>query len=119
MQDEHGDDVAIFVVYLREAHPTDGRQSDANVRDKILVAQPKTIKQRTRVATEMCTKLDLSIPALIDGLDDRVGKAYNAMPDRLYLIGKNGRIAYQGDRGPRGFNPAELDKAILIELLSE
>ena len=56
------------------------------------------------------------IPALIDRMDDRVNKAYGAQPDRLYLIGKDGNIAFAGDRGPMGFEPDELEKAIKAEL---
>ena len=41
-----------------------------------------------------------------------VAKAYNAMPDRLFLIGADGRIAYRGARGPRGFKVDELAEAL-------
>ena len=53
------------------------------------------------------------MPALIDGMDDAVNKAYQALPDRLYLVGKNGEIAYAGDRGPFGFKPDELETCLL------
>jgi hypothetical protein len=43
-------------------------------------------------------------------------EAYNALPDRLYLIGKDGRIAFKGGHGPLGFKPAELEAAIETEL---
>ena len=35
--------------------------------------------------------------------------AYNAMPDRLFVVGIDGKIAYRGARGPRGFKPDELE----------
>lgn len=35
--------------------------------------------------------------------------AYHAMPDRLFVIGVDGKIAYRGDRGPRGFKLDELE----------
>jgi Iodothyronine deiodinase len=56
------------------------------------------------------------MPALLDQVDDAVSKAYASFPDRLYLIGKDGKIAYAGARGPLGFKPAELEKAIEIAL---
>jgi len=37
---------------------------------------------------------------------------YYALPDRLYLVGRDGRIAYRGAPGPWGFVAAELEKAI-------
>ncbi|MGK0204903.1 MAG: hypothetical protein ACI9S9_003989 [Planctomycetota bacterium] len=61
--------------------------------------------------------MNLAIPALLDGVDDAVGRAYMSHPDRLYLIGKDGLIAYAGDRGPVGFKPRELREAIEDELM--
>jgi hypothetical protein len=37
---------------------------------------------------------------------------YYALPDRLYLIGNDGRVAYRGAPGPFGFVAAELEQAI-------
>jgi hypothetical protein len=68
------------------------------------------------VAKLMCSKLEVSIPTLIDGIDNKVGSDYAGMPDRLYLVGRDGRIAYKGARGPWGFRPAELETAIRKEL---
>jgi len=68
------------------------------------------------VAATMCSKLDLSIPTLIDGLDNKVGNAYSGWPDRLYLVGRDGKIAYRGGPGPGGFRPAEIETAIKKEL---
>ena len=42
--------------------------------------------------------------------------AYGGWPDRLYLIGRDGRIAFQGEEGPFGFKPAKLAAAIDAEL---
>jgi len=49
---------------------------------------------------------------LIDDLDDSTDRQYYALPDRLYLIGRDGRIVYRGLPGPFGFIVAELEKAI-------
>jgi len=37
---------------------------------------------------------------------------YYPLPDRLYLIGRDGRAAYRGGPGPFGFVAAELEEAI-------
>ena len=117
MYDDHNDQVEFFLVYIREAHPSDGWQSRTseglNERQDIFVKQPTKYVERVAVAKEMCTQLKLKMPPLIDRLDDKVNKAYNAEPDRLYLVGIDGKIIYQGARGPRGFDPAELERAIL------
>ena len=41
------------------------------------------------------------------------------MPDRLYLIDREGRVAYKSGRGPFGFEPGELGQAIDLLLLDE
>ena len=48
----------------------------------------------------------------IDGMDNAVANAYGGLPDRLYLIGRGGRIEFQGDLGPEGFRPEALAAAI-------
>jgi len=112
MYAKYKDDVAFFMVYIKEAHPTDGRQSQANVRENIMVRQPKSLSERTRIAAQMCTELKINLPPLIDTMDDKTNNAYSASPDRLYLIGIDGKIVYKGDRGPRGFDARELEQAI-------
>ena len=54
-----------------------------------------------------------------DGLDDRVGHAYSGMPDRLYILDREGRVAYKGGRGPFGFKPREMEQALILLLLDQ
>ena len=102
----------MFIVYIREAHPTDGRQVEANRQDEVLFPQPKSFGERSEIAEQMCSELKLSLPCLIDGLDNRVGEAYSGWPDRIYVIGLDGRIVYKGEPGPHGFRPDEAAKAL-------
>jgi hypothetical protein len=69
------------------------------------------------VAGRCCSLLELKMPLLVDGLDDRVGHAYSGMPDRLYVIDRQGRVAYQGGRGPFGFKPGEMEQSLILLLL--
>jgi hypothetical protein len=57
-----------------------------------------------------------SIPVLVDGIDNEVAREYGGWPDRLYLIGKDGRVAFQGGDGPFGFKPEQLEEAIEAEV---
>lgn len=57
-------------------------------------------------------KLALEMPALVDEMDDAVSRAYAAMPERLYLIGCDGRVVYKGGMGPMFFRPDEWARAI-------
>ena len=46
------------------------------------------------------TKLGIEVPALVDAIDDRVERPYTAWPDRLYVIDRNGFVAYKSAAGP-------------------
>ena len=82
-----------------------------------IVEDPVSLAEREAVAKVCMTKLALEpIPALVDDMDDAVGDAYAAHPDRLYLVGRDGNIAWRGGPGPMGFVPDELEKAIRKEL---
>lgn len=101
-----------FVIYLREAHAIDGRAPMPAV-DQPIVEEPRDMQERRRVADACVRDLQLDvITTLVDGMDDAVGRAYAAAPDRLYLIDVQGRVAYQGAPGPFGFSPEELEAAI-------
>ncbi len=113
----YGDRVEFLGVYVREAHPTDGWKMISNDKAGISFAQPLTFRERTQVAEKCCAALHMTIPLVVDAIDDRVGHAYSGMPDRLYLIDHDGRIAYKGGRGPFGFKPGELEQAIILNLL--
>lgn len=114
--DRHGEQVAFAVVYIREAHPEDGWVIKSNREEGIRLDDPKTDLERHKVAAECALRLRVRMPVVIDAMDDRITSAYGALPDRLYLVGKGGRIAFQGERGPWGFRPSELEAAIEAEL---
>ena len=58
----------------------------------------------------------MRMPMVIDGVDNAVASAYGGWPDRLYLIGREGAIAFQGGEGPFEFKPEALERAIEREL---
>ncbi len=82
-----------------------------------IVEDPVSLAERRQVAAVCMSKLELEpIPALVDDIEDSVSAAYAAWPDRLYLVGTDGKIAFHGGRGPFGFLPDELERAIQKEL---
>jgi type I thyroxine 5'-deiodinase len=109
---EYRDRVAFYVVYVQEAHPIDAWQMDVNVADDVLVATTKTVDERSNVAGLCVTKLGIELPALVDEVDDHVERAYTGWPDRLYVVGADGRIAYKSAAGPFGFKPAEVETTL-------
>jgi hypothetical protein len=117
MWERHGDEVAFLVVYLREAHALDSPVPLGGEDEMPIVEDPIDLAERRAMAEVCMTRLALEpIPAVVDEIDDRVGQAWDAHPDRLYLVGRDGRIAYRGARGPFGFLPDELEEAIRAEL---
>jgi len=116
LYDRHGDEVAFFIVYIREAHPEDGWVLEDNREDGIALVDPVSLDERAAAADACAVRLSTRIPILLDDIDDAVGAAYGGWPDRLYLIDRAGRVAFQGDVGPFGFRPEELARAIDAEL---
>jgi alkylhydroperoxidase family enzyme len=111
--------VKFLAVYVREAHPTNGWRMASNDNVGIVFQQPKTFTERTSVAQKCCSTLEMSMPLLVDALNDRVGHAYSGMPDRLYVIDRAGKVAYKSGRGPFGFKPGEMEQALMMLLLDE
>jgi len=82
---------------------------ESNVADGVEYAQTRSMEERTRVATACAVGLRLAIPVLIDGMDDAASRAYNAWPERLYVLDGDGTAVYQGGKGPFGFAPQKLE----------
>lgn len=118
LYERYRDRAKFFLVYVREAHPSDGWWSLSNQRVGIDFPQPKSDAQRQEAAEACKNRLDLDIPFLVDTIDDRVGATYSGMPNRLYLIDQRGRIAFKNGRGPFGFHPRQLEQALVL-LLNE
>lgn len=114
----YSDRVAFFVIYIKEAHPEDGWVLESNRSEGIAILDPTTEPKRGLVAQVCGTKLALTIPILLDGPDDAIATHYGGWPDRLYLIGKDGRVTFQSGEGPFGFKSEELEAAIELELAS-
>jgi hypothetical protein len=104
------------VVYLKEIHPTDGWQVKENEQDAVMFRQHRSMEERVEVGQACMVKMALEMPAAVDEMDDAVAKAYGAMPERLYLIGADGRVAYKGGVGPMFFRPVEWEEAIEAHL---
>ena len=104
--------VEFFVVYIQEAHPTDGWQSDSNIRDAVLFRQHQSYAEREEVATTCSLDLHLTIPVLVEDMDNAIYEVYGAAPERLYLIGGDGKVVYKGGAGPHFFDLDEWEQAI-------
>ena len=84
----------------------------SNVKDNVLFASPKTLDERAAVAGSCVRKLGIKFPAVLDNIDNKTEQAYTGWPDRLYLIDRDGKVAYKSKPGPFGFKPADLEAAL-------
>lgn len=80
---------------------------DSNVTEGVLYEQPKTIGERKIVAASCKRSLKLTMPVVVDEIDNRTDNAYAAWPERIFIVDAAGRIAYAGKQGPWGFKPEE------------
>lgn len=110
-------EATFLMVYVREAHPTDGWKMESNARAGVAVKQPTTPDERAAACGQFCQKLRPAMPVVVDDVRDPVGNAYSGMPARLYVIDRSGKVAYKGGRGPFGFKVGEMEQALAMALL--
>ena len=103
-------------VYLAEAHSTDGWQLPSNLEDDVLLAQHRTFEDRLAAARTGVERLGLTMPVLVDTMDDAVSETFAAWPERLYVVAADATLQYVGGPGPFAFDPDEA-YAVLDELL--
>jgi len=112
LYEAYGDKVAFYVVYIQEAHPTDLWTTVSNTKDGVLYSSPRSNDERTATASACVRNLGIRMPALLDGIENTTERAYTGWPDRLYLIGTDGRVKFKSLPGPFGFSTAGLKRAI-------
>lgn len=80
------------------------------------IKDPTNVFERYQVANTCVSALELTIPCLLDDMNNTTAFAYKGWPDRLYIVGKDGKISYRGGPGPGGFSAEELEVALKAEL---
>lgn len=93
-------------------------QIESNETEGIQVKQHTTFAARLTAAKLCAGNLGLTIPTLVDGMDNAAFEAFSAWPERIYIVDKDGKIHYCGGHGPYDFKPPEA-RALIAELLEE
>ena len=88
----------------------------SNIRQNVVFKSPASMEERTGVAQSCIRNLHIEIPALLDNIDNHTEVAYTGWPDRLYVIDRDGKVAYKSKPGPFGFDPADM-RMVLQELV--
>lgn len=105
---DYKDVVEFYMVYISEAHALDDR-FPVDYAKELGIKEHTKFGERCTVASRLRLDKALTIPCLVDDMDNAVAKSYSAWPDRVFLVGKDGVLAVAAKRGPWGFEPA-LDK---------
>ncbi len=104
------DRAEFLFIYIREAHPdsvlslTDAQQRPALVK----IPQHTTLKGRTQAAAACGRTLKLRMPIAVDTIDNTVGRAYAGWPNRMVVVGADGRILFASSPSPRGTDAPRL-----------
>jgi type I thyroxine 5'-deiodinase len=109
MAERYGDRATFRTVYIKEAHPEDEWQVESNEDEGVCYRQPRSLEDRLAIARDFAARFDYPIPLLVDDVDNRVMHLYAGWPERFYVIGGDGRIAYKGGPGPFGYKPEEVE----------
>jgi hypothetical protein len=107
MYQTYRDRARFFIVYIAEAHALDEWHLESNERAGVCYRQPTTLEERLALARLVEGTLGLTIPTLVDGMDNAVNETFAGWPERIYIVGTDGRIVYQGGPGPYEFKPHE------------
>ena len=112
MYQTYRDRANIFIVYIAEAHAVNEWQMESNETEGICVPQHTTFAERLAAARLCEQRLAMTIPTLVDAMDNAVCEAFAAWPERIYIVGADGRITYKGGPGPYEFKPDEASEAM-------
>lgn len=113
MSRQYGDRVAFFVVYIQEAHASDAWQLPINIKENVVIENPENPGEKIEIANACIRKLNIEFPAVVDDFQNSTENAYTGWPDRLYIVDRDGRVAYKSKAGPFGFKPGELAETLV------
>lgn len=119
LQKKYSDTVNFVIVYIKEAHPDDEWQMEDNEESGVIYSQPKSTEERRELARAFIDQMDVETETLLDDIDNTAMACYAAWPERLYIIGTDGRIIYKGGMGPFYFDPDEVEEILSKEFAPE
>jgi len=119
LQKKYSDTVNFVIVYIKEAHPDDEWQMESNEESGVIYSQPKSTEERRELARAFIDQMDVETETLLDDIDNTAMACYAAWPERLYIIGTDGRIIYKGGMGPFYFDPDEVEEILSKEFAPE
>ena len=96
--------VDFLIVYIDEAHPSDGWKFEGNAYD---IANHVDIEARLAAAGRLAENR-LPCEMVVDSMSNRANKSYSAAPEKFVVIGEGGKVEYIGRMGPVGYRVEEV-----------
>lgn len=84
----------------------------ATSKDIPAVLQASEMQERRKAASLLINHFKLSVPLLVDAMDNRVKEIYHGFPTCVYVINSKGIVAYTH------FDPASLFSPAVQKLIS-
>jgi len=95
----------VIAVYVSEAHPADGWKIEGH---GLCYLQPKTLEARIAIAKDFIKDKQFKLPLFVDLMDNNADNAYEALPERFYILFQ-GKVMYKGGAGPFGYRLPEVN----------
>ncbi len=83
-------DIEFFVIYSKEPHAGERRYFKK-------YKQHTSYEHKLGYAAELVESFGMKIPVLVDDLEETTVEAYGRMPNMVFIIDKEGKIAYKAD----------------------
>jgi hypothetical protein len=90
---------------------------DSNIESEVVFDQPQTFEARVDLARTFVDRMNVETETLVDDIRNTAMACYAAWPERIYVIARDGRIAYKGGMGPFKFEPEDLRE--FLETMSQ
>ncbi len=112
LEKQYGGQAPFLLVYIREAHTGETWESTRNARAGIRMQPAANLDEKMQHASYCMRTLHLAFPAVVDGMDGAVEKAYSAWPSLAVIIGKDGRVAYSTRLSELEFSAPKMEAAL-------
>lgn len=119
MYQTYKDIVDFRLIYVREVHPVDSPTAFDLKTDEPEIWDHTTHAERCTAAEMLISSKALTMPVLIDDMNDAVSTVYRALPDRVLVIRTDGRFGVVAADGPWGFEPGLAETAQWLKELRE
>jgi hypothetical protein len=77
-----------------------------------IVGNPKDLKERIILATQCVSQYKFTIPMIIDGMDGKVNRDYQAAPVRVTVVDIDGEVAFYAGKGPADFRIPPVERTL-------